>query len=536
MNQSMELHARSIIGGEASSNRDGEQFSAYDPALGRKLEPPYFEASDGDIERAFELAESASDIYRRKSPNEIAMFLESIADQIVALGDDLISRVSAETGLPAKRFTGERARTVGQLRMFAEVVREGSWVEATIDLAQPERKPLPKPDVRRMLIPIGPVVVFGASNFPLAFSVAGGDTASALAAGNPVIVKAHPAHPGTSEMVARAIVRAAEETGMPPGVFSLLHGTSPELSLKLVRHPAATAVGFTGSLKAGRAIFDAAAQRPKPIPVYAEMGSVNPVFVLPGALNESGDEFASGLYQSVTLGVGQLCTCPGLVVGLRDEAMNKFIVSIKDLFESAPPATMLHPGILRAYQEGLRRVGEVNGVEGKRSTAPADENKTEAQAAVFVTEAETFLGHEELSEEVFGPATVVVSCSSKEEIMKVAHDLQGHLTATIHGTSKDLAGYQDLVELLQTKVGRLVFNGFPTGVEVCTAMHHGGPYPATTDVRSTSVGAYAIKRFARPICFQSFPQEALPVQLRDQNERGIWRIVDNKITKDAAGA
>jgi NADP-dependent aldehyde dehydrogenase len=259
---------------------------------------------------------------------------------------------------------------------------------------------------------------------------------------------------------------------------------------------------------------------------------VNPVFALPGALHESGAALAAGLHQSVTLGVGQLCTCPGLVVGLQDGAMNKFVASIAQLFESAPPATMLHPGILRAYQEGLRRLGEVEGVEGKHSAATADENKTEAQAAVFVTEAETFLGHEELSEEVFGPATLIVSCSSKKEIMKVARNLRGHLTATIHGTSEDLAEYKELVEVLQKKVGRLVFNGFPTGVEVCAAMHHGGPYPATTDVRSTSVGAYAIKRFARPICFQNFPQESLPAELRDENQRGIWRIVDSKVTRD----
>jgi NADP-dependent aldehyde dehydrogenase len=527
----MNLHGKSIIGGRPSPDSEGETFRGYDPALGQQLDPPYYPASETDIARAFDSAELAFDAYRHKSPDQIAAFLDAIARHIEALGDELISRVCAETGLPAKRFTGERARTVGQLRMFAEIVRQGSWVEATIDVAQPERKPLPKPDVRRMLIPTGPVVVFGASNFPLAFSVAGGDTASALAAGNPVIVKAHPAHPGTSELVAGAIVRAAEETSMPAGVFSLLHGTSPEFSMKLVRHPAATAIGFTGSLKAGRAIFDAAAQRPAPIPVYAEMGSVNPVFVLPGALQEKGDAVAAGLHQSVTLGVGQLCTCPGLVVGIRDLALDKFIGSVNNLFESAPPATMLHPGILRAYQERLKRLSEVEGVSCKRSVGLADENKTEAQAAVFVTEAETFLSHEELSEEVFGPATVVVSCSSKDELMRVADELQGHLTATIHGTNEDLEEYQDLVDLLQKKVGRLVFNGFPTGVEVCAAIHHGGPYPATTDVRSTSVGAYAIKRFARPICFQNFPQEALPVELQDENKRGIWRIVDNEVTR-----
>lgn len=528
----MELHGKSIIAGEPSPDSEGERFRGYDPALGQQLDPPYYQASQADMARAFELAERAVHPYRQKSPEEIATFLEAIAARIESLGNELISRVCAETGLPEKRFIGERARTVGQLRMFAYIVREGSWVEATIDVAQPERKPLPKPDVRRMLIPVGPVVAFGASNFPLAFSVAGGDTASALAAGNPVIVKAHPAHPGTSELVASAIVQAAEETGMPAGVFSLLHGTTPEFALKLVRHPVATAIGFTGSLKAGRAIYDAAAQRPSPIPVYAEMGSVNPVFVLPGALRESEDDIAAGLHQSVTVGVGQLCTCPGLVVGLRDQAMDKFVGSINDLFEAAPPATMLHPGILRAYQDGLKRLGDLEGVEMHGSAAAADEKKTEAQAAVFVTRAETFLEHEELSDEVFGPATLVVSCASKEEIMMVAHNLQGHLTATIHGTSEDLAEYKDLINLLQRKVGRLVFNGFPTGVEVCAAIHHGGPYPATTDVRSTSVGAYAIKRFARPICFQNFPQEMLPVELRDQNERGIWRIVDNEVTRE----
>jgi NADP-dependent aldehyde dehydrogenase len=255
------------------------------------------------------------------------------------------------------------------------------------------------------------------------------------------------------------------------------------------------------------------------------------VFVLPGALRESGDAFATGLHQSVTLGVGQLCTCPGLVVGLQDESMNKFVGSIKDLFEGASPATMLHSGILRAYEDGLKRLGDVKGVTVLRAATPAEESKTEAQPAVLVTEAETFLGHEELSEEVFGPATVVVSCVSKEEIMKVARNLEGHLTATIHGTNEDLAEYKELIELLQKKVGRLVFNGFPTGVEVCFAMHHGGPYPETTDIRSTSVGAYAIKRFARPICFQNFPQEVLPVELRNENERGIWRIVNGAVTR-----
>ena len=527
----MELHGRSIIGTERAN--DGEKtFRAYNPTLGQPIDQLFYEATERDIASAFASASEAFDIYRRKSAAEIAAFLESIGDQINALGDGLIETANKETGLPIKRLMSERMRTVNQLGMFAEVVREGSWVEATIDRAKPEQKPLPRPDLRRILIPLGVVVVFGASNFPLAFSVAGGDTASALAAGNPVIVKAHPAHPATSEMVARAITKAIEETGMPAGVFSLLQGASHELSLNLVRHPVAAAVGFTGSLKAGRALFDAAAQRPIPIPVYAEMGSANPVFVLPGALRESADAFAAGLQQSVTLGTGQFCTCPGLVVGLEGAEMARFVNKLGDLIEQARPATMLHPGILHSYTDGLRRLEEVGGGELRRSSSLAEEQRTEAAAAVFVTDAETFFEHEELSEEVFGPATVVVRCPSRAEMIKLARELQGHLTATIHGTAADLAEFKDLISILQTKVGRIVYNGFPTGVEVSAAMHHGGPYPATTDARSTSVGAAAIKRFARPICFQNFPQESLPVELRDENQRRIWRTVDNELTKE----
>jgi alpha-ketoglutaric semialdehyde dehydrogenase len=527
----MELHGRSIIGTESASGGE-KTFRAFNPAIGQPIDRPFYEATEDDIKRAFALAVEAFDIYRQKSAAEIAAFLERIGEEINALGEELIETASAETGLPLKRLSSERIRTVNQLRMFAGVVREGTWVEATIDHSLPEQKPLPRPDLRRMLIPLGPVVVFGASNFPLAFSVTGGDTASALAAGNPVIVKAHPAHPGTSEMVARAIAKAAEETGMPAGVFSLLQGTSHELSLNLVRHPAAAAVGFTGSLKAGRALFDAAAGRPAPIPVYAEMGSTNPVFVLPGALRERALAFAEGLQQSVTVGTGQFCTSPGLVVGLESDGMGQFVDKLGKLIEQTPAATMLHPGILNSYRDGLHRLEEAAGAQLQRSSLAADENRTEAQAAVLITSSETFLGHEELGEEVFGPSTVVVRCDFREDLIKVARGLHGHLTATIHGTAEDLAEFKDLIDILQTKVGRLVFNGFPTGVEVSSAMQHGGPYPATTDSRSTSVGTAAIKRFARPICLQNFPQEALPVELQDGNPRGIWRTIDGQMTKE----
>jgi NADP-dependent aldehyde dehydrogenase len=414
--------------------------------------------------------------------------------------------------------------------MFAEVVREGSWVEASIDHAEPERKPIPKPDLRRMLVPLGPVAVFGASNFPLAFSVAGGDTASALAARCPVVVKAHPAHPGTSELVARAVSSAVEEAGLPAGVFSLIQGASPSVSLAVVEHAATKAVGFTGSLRAGRALFDAAARRPEPIPVYAEMGSTNPVFALPDALRQRAEEFAEGLKQSVTLGVGQFCTNPGLVVGLRGEALERFLARADELFAAAPPGTMLHAGILKTYEENVGRLRHL-GFKSSRPTATPDESCTQASAYLFSTDASVFLEHRELSEEVFGPTTVVVACETADQLRQVVENLEGSLTATIHGTPDDLREFAWLVPLLANKAGRLVFNGFPTGVEVCASMQHGGPYPATTDARSTSVGTAAIKRFARPVCYQNFPQEALPVELRDENERGIWRLVNNHWSK-----
>src|SRR5829696_6348956 len=524
-----ELHGRSIIEGEPAAD-GGKTFRAFNPSEGREFGPEFYEATPAVVGRALDSAARAFPEYRRKSADDVAGLLEAVARALESLGDELTETARAETALPAGRLEGERGRATGQLKMFAGVVREGSWVEATIDHAEPGRKPLPKPDLRRMLIPIGPVAVFGASNFPLAFSVAGGDTASALAAGNPVVVKAHPAHPGTSELAARAVADAVKETGMPAGVFSLVQGQSPEVSLALVEHPRTKAVGFTGSLRVGRALFDAAARRPEPIPVYAEMGSVNPVFVLPGALRERGPEFAEGLKQSVTLGTGQFCTNPGLVVGVRGEFFQKFLDKTDELFANAPPGTMLNRGLLRGYKEGVERLRRLT----KRGPggAAADESRTQAAAYVFSTDAETFLDRHELGEEVFGPSTLVVACEGAEELRRVAERLEGALTATIHGTPEDLREYAWLVSALEQKAGRLVFNGFPTGVEVCAAMQHGGPYPATTDARSTSVGTAAVKRFARPVCYQNFPREALPVELRDDNPRGLWRLVDNRWTKE----
>jgi 2,5-dioxopentanoate dehydrogenase len=489
------------------------------------------EASEAHVERALDAAHGAAGAFRHAPPARRADFLECIADEIERAGD-LLEVAHAETALPPARLAGERARTTGQLRLFASLVREGSWVDASIDRAIPDRAPVPKPDIRRILIPIGPVAVFGASNFPLAFSVAGGDTASALAAGCPVVVKAHPAHPATSELAARAVTEAALAAGMTAGVFSLIQSTRNDVAIALVQHPHTRAVGFTGSLRAGRALFDAAARRPDPIPVYAEMGSVNPVFLLPGALAERAEAIAEGLAASVTLGVGQFCTNPGVVIGVAGEAFDRCVQRLEALIRQAPPGTMLYPALLESYDAGVRRLGAVAGATTVRSSAEAGPG-IRALPALIDTTAQTFLRHHELSQEVFGPSTVAVRCGSREEVEAVARSLEGQLTATMHATAADLAEHAWLVSLLEDKAGRLIVNGFPTGVEVCASMQHGGPYPATTDARTTSVGTAAIHRFARPVAYQNFPQASLPAELQDDNPRRIWRRVDGSMTKDA---
>lgn len=533
----MQLHGQNIVGNEISCC-GGASFRGANPATGAELDPDFFEADLVEVNRAMELAESAFDPYRQKTPAERAAFLDGIGTEIDALGDALIDRAVAETGLGADRLKGERARTVNQLRMFARLLEEGSWVQARIDRAIPDRKPLPKPDLRRLLVPLGPVVAFAASNFPLAISVAGNDTASGLAAGCPVVVKAHPAHPGTSEMVATAIVSAARATGMPEGVFSMLHARGHAVGLALVRHPLTKAVGFTGSLRGGRALMDAAAARPEPIPVFAEMGSTNPLFVLPGALAERGRQIAEGLKASVTLGVGQFCTCPGLVVGLDDDATRRFVADATSLFNEAPQGNMLYAGIRDAYRAGVQKFAGVPGVTlaARSPEAPPVGAGFAAGAALFTTNARTFIDRPELAEEVFGPSTLVVTGKSRDELLEVARGLAGHLTATIHGTPDDLREFADLVAVLARKVGRLVFNGFPTGIEPCPAVHHGGPYPATSDAgRSTSIGTAAIERFTRPLCYQNWPQAALPPELRDKNPRNIWRTIDGELTRGAVG-
>ncbi len=521
----MELHGLNIIGNSTSA--EGTQtFTAVNPATGTGLDTAFHIATEAEVNRSVELAAQAFPRYRGLPAEARATFLERIAEEIVELGDALLTLANQETALPLPRLTGERGRTVGQLKMFAALLREGSWVEVRIDTALPDRQPLPRPDLRRMLLPLGPVGVFGASNFPFAFSVAGGDTASALAAGCPVVVKAHPAHPGTSELVARAIERAALVTGMPEGVFSMVHGMK-ETGVALVQHPKLEAVGFTGSLGAGRALYDAAAARPKPIPVYAEMGSVNPVFVLPGALAERGEKIAEGLAASVTLGVGQFCTNPGVVVGLKSEGLTGFLRTAAERLSAVAPGTMLYPHIQKAFVQGTERLKSAEGVqtESVPQTA-ADPARTQANAALFSTDAAHFLGQHDLREEVFGPTSLVVACGTPEELEAVAESLEGQLTATVHATADDLKRYRGLISILETKVGRLLFNGFPTGVEVSAAMQHGGPYPATSDSRTTSVGTAAILRFVRPLCYQDCPQELLPAELQDSNPLNIWRLVD----------
>jgi NADP-dependent aldehyde dehydrogenase len=471
----------------------------------------YRDATAEEIDRAVTLAEECVEVLAALPAERIGALLDAIAFEIEGLGDELLELAASETALPAARLRAERGRTTNQLRQFADIARDGSWKQVRRDGPMPDRQPARRTDLRRTVIPIGPVAVWAASNFPLAFSVAGGDTASALAAGCPVVVKAHPGHPGTSELTARAVAKAVESVGLPAGVFSLVQGASPEVSLTLVEHPKIAAGAFTGSLRAGRALFDAASRRAVPIPFFAEMGSVNPVFVLDEALKERGEGIAEGLFQSVTLGVGQFCTCPGLVFGVEGPALDRFAGVLRGRFKDSSAGTMLTEGIARAYREGVARIGEAGletgrgtGVQPSRSGVPT----------LFEVSDETFLKHEELRHEVFGPSTILVRCATAGRMLYVARELEGSLTATLQATEGDLKKSRALLAVLTRKVGRLLFNGFPTGVEVCASMQHGGPYPATTDPRFTSVGAAAIQRFARPICFQDFPVEFLPPELQ----------------------
>jgi 2,5-dioxopentanoate dehydrogenase len=419
---------------------------------------------------------------------------------------------------------------VGQARLFATLIRDGSWADARIDHAIPDRQPAPKPDVRRMLLPIGPVVVFGASNFPLAISVAGTDTVAALGAGCPVVVKAHPGHPGTCEMIASAVNQALKDTGMPAGAFSLVHGKGNDIGLALVRHPLTCAGAFTGSLRGGRALFDAAAARPSPIPFYGELGSINPVFLLPGALKQRAAQMAEAFVGSLTMGVGQFCTNPGVVFGLKSPELNQWAEKTGALVKAWAPAPMLHAGISASYGSGVQRLEHTSGLQlAAQSQTPPGNNQ--AAAVLLTTDLATFENDESLREEVFGPASILAQAQTKEDLERIAETFDGQLTASIHGTPEDLKEHARLVRILERKAGRIIFNGFGTGIEVCPSMHHGGPYPATTHPFFTSIGTAAIFRFVRPVCYQSFPDDCLPVPLQNKNVQGAWRLVDGEFTK-----
>jgi len=504
---------------------------AINPATGERLDPVYHSAAPAEVDQAVRLASQAFPVYAALSGKIKGALLRSIADGLDAIQQQLAERAHLETALPMPRLLGEVTRTSGQLRIFASLVEEGSWVGARSDSAMPDRKPLPRPNLRSMLRPLGPVVVIGPSNFPLAFSVAGGDTASALAAGCPVIVKAHPAHLGTSELAAQVVQQAVAAAGLPEGVFSLLFDSGIDVGVALVRHPLVQALAFTGSLRAGRALMDLAAARPRPIPCFTEMASSNPVFILPGALKNGAGSLAQGLFNSVTLGAGQMCTKPGIVLLPQQPETAAFTGKLSDLVTQAQPFTLLTPGTARDYARlsGHRATQATLEAQAPASDAAA---ASPAKAQLFSTTLAEFLKQPELSEEIFGPDTLLVHCQSPEDYLRAAKALDGHLTATVLGSEDDLAAHRDLIAIIEQKAGRIIFNGFPTGVEVAHAMVHGGPYPATSDSRFTSVGTAAIYRFARPVCFQNFPDSQLPEELRAANPLGILRIVDGVPTRE----
>lgn len=522
----MQLTGEMLIGRAAIRGQAGSQ-RAFNPTANAEIpEPEFGLGSREDVERAVDLATRAFDSYRNLPLERRAAFLEAIAEQILALGDALIERAHAESGLPVARLTGERARTAGQLRLFAQVVRDGHFLRATIDTAQPERQPAPRADLRLAKIPLGPVAVFGASNFPLAFSVAGGDTASALAAGAPVIVKAHSAHLGTSELVGRAIQKAAERLDMPEGVFSLLIGAGRDIGEALVAHPGIKAVGFTGSRQGGLALLRIANSRHEPIPVYAEMSSINPVFLLPRALSAGAEALAQGFADSLTMGAGQFCTNPGLVLAIDGPDLQRFVTAAGKALSAKAAQTMLTPGIHAAYESGRAQVDALEGVERVASGAQVGGQANAAQAALYVTDAQRLLRTPELQAEMFGPASVVVKARSLDELLQVADLLEGQLTATLHLDEGDHSAARRLLPVLERKCGRILANGFPTGVEVCHAMVHGGPFPATSNAMYSSVGSSAIDRFLRPVCYQDIADELLPAALQQANPQGVWRLVD----------
>nr|CDQ35222.1 NADP-dependent fatty aldehyde dehydrogenase [Virgibacillus halodenitrificans] len=522
----MIIEGKQIIGQQlVKGSRDPIQ--AINPATNERLEPSYPGGTQAEVDHACELAWNAFDTYRETSLEDRAKFLETVADEIEAIGDELIERAVAESGLPQARIQGERGRTCGQLRMFARVVRDGEWLDVRIDPALPDRQPMPRVDLRQRHIALGPVVVFGASNFPLAFSVAGGDTASALAAGCPVIVKAHAAHPGTSELVGRAIQSAVKKCGLPEGVFSLIFGSGREVGTALVTDSRIKAAGFTGSRSGGLALWKAAQSRAEPIPFYAEMSSINPVFPLPAALKARGEEMGKAFVGSLNMGAGQFCTNPGLVIAIKGPELDAFLAAAGDAVKGSAPQTMLTPGIHEAYENGVGALVS-NGKAKEVARGEKGEGPNQCQTGLFVTSAQDFLSDEALQGEVFGATSLVVECADAAELAKVAEHLEGQLTVTLQMDDADLDVARQLLPTLERKAGRILVNGWPTGVEVCDAMVHGGPFPATSDSRTTSVGTAAIYRFLRPVCYQNLPDDLLPEAIKQSNPFKLDRLVDGK--------
>jgi alpha-ketoglutaric semialdehyde dehydrogenase len=518
------LTGEMLIGAEQVRGTAGS-FRAVNPATGQSVEPEFGQGDEVDVDRAATLAQQAFDPYRATSPAQRADFLDSIANNIEGLGDELIERAQIESGLPAARLTGERARTTSQLRLFAALLRGGTATGVRIDPAQPERTPLPRLDIRQRLIGLGPVAVFGSSNFPLAFSNAGGDTASALAAGCPVVVKVHNAHPGTAMLVAGAVAAAVAEHGLPEGVYSSLVGAGNKIGAALVAHPAIKAVGFTGSRSGGLALVDIAQKRPEPIPVYAEMSSINPVFVFPSAVTE---KVATGFVGSLTLGSGQFCTNPGLLFVPKGSAGDEFAQTVGRLIAEATGQTMLTSGIREAFESGTAQFEGAPGVERLGLGIPGDGPNAPAPV-VFATDADRLVTEEALQGEVFGASSLVARYGSLEDLLTIAENLEGQLTATIHADASENDDVSRLLPVLERKVGRILYNGWPTGVEVNHAMVHGGPFPSTSDSRTTSVGTLAIERFLRPVAYQNLPQALLPAPIADANPWNQVRSIDGRI-------
>jgi NADP-dependent aldehyde dehydrogenase len=525
----MVITGANFIGFKSSAAGD-KSFEAFSTANNEWLPGKFSIATDEEFQSAIDLASQAFQKYSALSFSQRATFLNAIAKEIMELGDVLIERCALESGLPVARIVGERKRTCDQLQLFAKLLHDGWWVDARIDKAQLERQP-PKSDIRRMLIPIGPVAVFGASNFPLAFSTAGGDTASALAAGCSVVVKSHSSHPGTNALVSSAIIKAAQETGMPEGVFSSLY-LSHEYAVRLVQHPGIKAVGFTGSRNVGMTLFNAAVSRPEPIPVYAEMSAVNPVILFEGAMRTKKEEIAKGLAASVTLGAGQFCTNPGLVIIEESETAKIFLEEFATQIKNALPATMLNKSIYNAYVTGVKSLQSANEITMLAKACEGNEECYQAQPVAHTVSGADFLSNKQFSNEIFGPATLVVICKTEREWQAVLQSMEGQLTATIHATDEDEEKLKAIINIVVQKAGRIIYDGYPTGVEVCHSMQHGGPFPSTTDGRSTSVGTAAIYRFVRPVAFQDFPDHLLPEALQKSNPLNITRLVDGNWTNE----